>query len=291
MTAPVADATNWTSPAALAAFASAAVALIVGVGSFIASWMTNRSARKQQQRQLQHDATERDRERTMALKREVYIPAAQAILRMQNVLGSLTNPDADHTALTNQLTEGLAAIGKIHVVGSEATVRAAMAYVDKAMAAFLRILSMRADLLARKQSIAIAQQLAAQAADEAQRIVELLKQGELDGTLELERHSRLTQRLQTVEAEHQRRSAEYVELTRQQAVMQVDVFEGGMALTAGLSNAICEAVLAARNDLELPIDAEEYRAMYTEQQMAMARASAEAMADLRRRTRPREPNQ
>lgn len=79
------DATGWLS--LLGPYAAASVALLAAIGSFVASRSTIRNARESLRLQLQHDAERRDRERVLALKRDVYIPIVQAITHAQATLG------------------------------------------------------------------------------------------------------------------------------------------------------------------------------------------------------------
>jgi hypothetical protein len=145
------DTTGWVT--VLGPYAAASVALLAAVGSFVASWLTIGNARRAQRLQLEHDARVRDRERTMALKRDVYIPIVQAISRAQAALGQLIGPDVDHKTLAVQLAEDLSTIAKIHVVGSEQTISAMMRYVKVLAPAHLQFSLAHADLVSRKQAI------------------------------------------------------------------------------------------------------------------------------------------
>ena len=92
----------------------AAIAVLAAAGlSLLASWLSNRNSRVQLQMQLAHDATQRDREREMALRRDVYLPAIEAIVRTQASLGLMTDPNTDQIALGHQLSTDQATIAKV----------------------------------------------------------------------------------------------------------------------------------------------------------------------------------
>ena len=54
-------------------------AIIASGVSFVVTILSNRNSRKQLQMQLDENARQRDRERTMTLRRDVYLPATEAI--------------------------------------------------------------------------------------------------------------------------------------------------------------------------------------------------------------------
>ncbi|QTD94787.1 hypothetical protein [Burkholderia anthina] len=59
--------------------------LITLFGIFLSNWHDRRLKRDE----LRHDAMQRDREREIALRRDVFLPAVESALSMQSALGSL----------------------------------------------------------------------------------------------------------------------------------------------------------------------------------------------------------
>lgn len=70
-------------------------ALIAALVAFTSTVLSNRNSRKQLKLQLDDNALQRDRDRTMCLRRDVYLPAAEALARLQGALGKLTSVNAD----------------------------------------------------------------------------------------------------------------------------------------------------------------------------------------------------
>ncbi len=87
-------------------------------------YMQNRSESERNTERLRHDAMMRDRERDMALRREVYLKSAEALAHAQEYLAAFAREElaADqHEALIKGIGGDL---NKVHIVGSLATVRA-----------------------------------------------------------------------------------------------------------------------------------------------------------------------
>ncbi|WP_297364334.1 hypothetical protein [Acidiferrobacter sp.] len=87
-------------------------------------YMQNRSESERNTERLRHDALMRDRERDMALRREVYLKSAEALAHAQEYLAAFARDDlaADqHEALIRGIGGDL---NKVHIVGSLATVQA-----------------------------------------------------------------------------------------------------------------------------------------------------------------------
>src|SRR5215469_7161292 len=103
---------------AIIALLGALVGAIIGM---IGTLLANRAARQRQETELQHDGEQRDREREMSLRINVYLPAAEAVVRSQGLLANLLNPEIPETQIMAGHQNDLAAIAKVQVVGTEET--------------------------------------------------------------------------------------------------------------------------------------------------------------------------
>src|SRR5262249_14542483 len=97
---------------------AAALWAIVGTmcaagSALLAVWLSNRNARRQLAMLLVADKQQRERDRSMAVRRDVYIPAAEAIARIQNVITELADFRADHVAHSRQITADLGSLAKV----------------------------------------------------------------------------------------------------------------------------------------------------------------------------------
>jgi hypothetical protein len=265
----------------------AAGAVLAGASlSLLGTWRSNVNSRRQLRMQLDHDALQRDKERWMAMRRDVYLPAAESVMRAQGLLSQLSSPDTDLSVVTQQLQSELATLAKVHVVGRQETVRAVMEFLQALMPAYLDLAKARTDLVVRKQMIATNQTLMDRASEDMQRFIEMMKQHNLAGSVDQAQWSRISEQYKAARDTLQECAANHAALSQQQQVDLIALAERATTLALALSEKIPTAILAAREELGLPLDEQEYRRMYSEQQEAARRHMADVMADVRRRIQP-----
>ncbi len=278
--AAVAATGQWSAPV-IAALIAAGAAILSAFLSAVTSWRSSRNARLQLTQQLQHDADQRERERTMMLKRDVFLPAAEAMIRTQGALGSLADPAADHAAIVRQFTADLATIGKAQVVASESTIDAVMAYLRVVSPAYIQASIERAQMMARREAIAMAKSFMERADRDLQRYDELLKESFLSGGPDPKLAERLKHLIDTAREARKGHSERYVALLRQNAQASVEVAGRSITRALEIARTIPDTLLAARSDLEMPIDADRYRKIYEAQFAAAQQTAAEAMEQLK----------
>lgn len=93
--------------------------------------------------QNRHDARQRERERKMTMRRDVYLAAAEGLSGFQQYLASFANPDADIGNSTSVLTASPGWQNKVHVVASLPTIRALSAADSYFVAALLELFPLR----------------------------------------------------------------------------------------------------------------------------------------------------
>ena len=74
--------------------------------------------------QLKHDAKQRNREREMQLRREVYLPAAEHMAATISYIGKLPNIDFDIHGETEPIQRVIVSVAKINIIGSDETIAA-----------------------------------------------------------------------------------------------------------------------------------------------------------------------
>lgn len=90
------------------------------VGSLVGGFIAFRTLRTQ----LRHEAQEKERERQLALRRDVYLEAMEAIGKSQALLGSFSREDFEVSKLLDKLEEIPGALAKAQLVTSESTFEA-----------------------------------------------------------------------------------------------------------------------------------------------------------------------
>jgi hypothetical protein len=253
-------------------------ALIAAGIAILVMLLSNRNSRRQLQMQLDHTATQRDRDRAMALRRDVYLPAVEALVRSQAVLGKAVNLESDLTEIGNQLSADQATMAKIHLVGSETTVRALMTYMSALMPAYMELVTLRLPLTVRRQSIDAEQAEITRSLSQQQQLAEGMRQLNLAGNTDKPTWDRLRAQVAIEQEAFRTHTDKKAALWREQRAEMRQVFRRMTELLAPVSQLIPDAVIAAREEIELPINAEAYRQLFADQRGLM-RASLTKFID------------
>ncbi|RQR21634.1 hypothetical protein DIE23_37890 [Burkholderia sp. Bp9143] len=94
--------------------------VITLLGVLFSNWHNRRLKRDE----LGHAAAQRDREREMALRRDVFLPAVEAGLVMQSSIGAVTNLEMSVATVVERFQASNATFAKVAVVGAQETVTA-----------------------------------------------------------------------------------------------------------------------------------------------------------------------
>ena len=95
-------------------------ALAALAGVVITNWSNN----KRLKIQLLHDAAARNREREVAMRRQVYLDAAKEAVKAPQYLATLPSKDLSRVETQTELSELFARVNQVHLVGQKETVEA-----------------------------------------------------------------------------------------------------------------------------------------------------------------------
>ena len=239
-------------------------AIIASGISFISVYLSNRNSRVQQKAGLQHDAEQRDREREMSLRRDVYLKATEAITKGQNFLIRLANLDIPSQSFDDDYREESASLAKIHIVATNETVQAVQTYLQYFGAAFLELSLKRAPLLARKNRIENLDSLIEQSAKEGSLYFEQMRKQVFDGNSDERIWKILNESFQSERVQMQEFEQERQELVVIQQKENLDFFKQCMEHFFIISQYLPMTVIAVRDELDLSFDKEAYLRSYKE---------------------------
>jgi hypothetical protein len=267
----------------------------VGLLSPFIAWRSNANSRKnldkqlahdseQLERRLEHEAEQRDRERQMSLRREVYLEAAAALTHANGLVGRITSVDIDQRLLAEELAVDLSKLAKVHIVGSPETVQAIMNYVNELGPSFIELMAMRSPLVIRKSAIDLQQTLFDSALAEQNRITAMMQQLNIDGVIDPARWERLRDQHRIAAEDCVRHSTRQSELWREQLADMSALGEHLFARIEKLVRLLPAAILAVRSEMENPLDADWYKALWSEQTANMKVATSKLIESLRQST-------
>jgi len=149
--------------------------------------ITNRANDRRLRAQLVNDRELRNRERELSLRKDVYLGAAEAISAGLTAIGRFANLDLPNDKITEVYLEKASSIAKIHVIAKEETVKSVVDFVNELGTAYLRLFAMRYPLVIDKNQLAILDKQIESFANERDRMIELMKQFNLEGNTDKRR--------------------------------------------------------------------------------------------------------
>lgn len=222
--------------------------------------LTNRGNRKVLKDQLLHDAQQRDRERNMELRRDVYLEGAEAITKNHMVLMRLPNLEIPDSKLGQEFSESAAAISKVSVIGSADTVRAVTELSTELGVKYLQLTAKRIPLVDRKDDVDILNELIQESSVEQDRSIELMKEMNLQGNPDERRLAVINRNFEFEKEQSKKYSAERDQLEQENRKELVQFIRNCFQASKDVGKYMVPAVSAVRKEMDLGFEEEEYRA-------------------------------
>lgn len=264
--------------------------VITLVGVFFSNWHNRRLKRDE----LGHDSKQRNHEREMALRRDVFLPAIESALAMQSSLGSLINLQLPVGPASERYQASSATLAKVTAVGSQETVAACQALSSGLGAAFWELSLQRAALEHHQSRLAELDKMIAiheGLRDSWIRVQQdLVAKGEKSSDIWQAAQGHFTQHINEIN----KALAERGRIIRDRELKLIDVSEVFIKQMDALGPMFPPALFAMRRELKLPLDEASFLARYTSlrsQQLDMiTRALAQARANLAKQEQPAPTN-
>ncbi|HMH53067.1 MAG TPA: hypothetical protein VK548_22705 [Candidatus Acidoferrum sp.] len=260
------------------AFWGVVVGSLLSLGGIV---LTNRANDRRLREQFAQDRELRNRDRELALRKDVYLAAAEAISAGFISVSKFANLEAPPDKLTDDYVNKAPAIAKIHIIATEDTARAVANVMGELSATFLRLLAERVPLMIRKQQLTTLDDQIGSFGKERDRMVELMRQHNVEGIVDDRRWGVIKG---TFEFE-QGRVTEGLEQRKALAgtlyALQLEYTKDCVENTMRLGRLLVPAVVAIRKELGVPIDESAYLQI-VEESLAKQR---EGLTEFMRRAR------
>lgn len=220
--------------------------------------LTNRAQDRRLQKQLAYDRELKNREREMALRKDIYLAAAEAASAGLLAVGRFPNLDIPDEQLTEGYLAKAPSIIKVHIVAKEETVRAVTNFSAELGAAFLQLFARRLPLVLQKQQIAFLRGQIDTFTKEQSRMVELMKQYNMDGTNDPKRWDSFQN---IFDFERSRIEQTTQQVNTLNALLNPDhllFLEEVFGETIRLGRLLTPALISIRRELELPLEETEF---------------------------------
>lgn len=239
----------------------------VVVGSFFSITgvaLTNRASDKRLRAQFEHERELKTKDREMALRKEVFLGAAEAVAAGMNAIGRFANFDIPNDQVTNGYIDKAPAISKVHVIACTDTVQALAQFTSRLTSLYVALFARRYELLNEKNVIGILDNQVAQFEKERDRVIEMIKQHNIEGIINPRRwdvlqHNFEFEQKRIIEALERR-----AQLMAALAPKQLQFMRDCIAYTAELGEMLFPLLASVRAELELPLDEYAYRTVMEE---------------------------
>ncbi len=248
----------------------------VVVGSFFSIAgvaITNRATDKRLRAQFEHERELKTKDREMALRKEVFLSAAEAVSAGMNTIGRFANFDIPNDQVAEPYLEKAPAIAKVHVIARTVTILPLAQFTSRLGALHIELFARRHELMNEKNALAVVDNQVAQFGKERDRVLEMIKQHNIEGVVDQRRWKVLQDNFEFEQRRINDGLAHRAQLAAALQPKHLEFMRQCLSHTEQLGAMLIPVLTAVRSELELPLDETAYRqAMvesYAQQQQAI----------------------
>jgi hypothetical protein len=228
--------------------------------------------------QLSHDKKQKDRDREMHLRKEIFLGAAEAIAAGVQSLARYSDPQLSTDDVLQDYASKSPFIAKLYLIANPKTIRAVAQVVGAIGAAQLRSNTLRIRLLEIQELVQTAR-LAVQTCDKDRTdMSDALKSHHVVGDRDDAKFQRLCSGFEFFGKQTEKYAQQEQDRRGELLRHQLEMARAWQHENAALLPSIVTALVAIREELELPIDAADLRAVLQES-LASSSSSFNAYLD------------
>lgn len=256
---------------------AAIIASLLTLGGVV---LTNIGSSRRLLMQLKNEKDLRDREREMSLRREVYLKGAESVNTAISAIVKISDINISNEQLGKDISDGTAGFGKIHVVGNEKTVFAVSTFSSELSSIYLRLIVKRYPLIINKSNIAGLEGLIEKASRERDKLIEMMKEVNIRGIIDKRLMDLLNNNFEFEGKQMSKWKEEKDALFKDLYAKQIELFKECTSCSAYLSSLLIPALMAIREELELPLDEDKYTKMIADIKINQEKALSGFLKDI-----------
>jgi hypothetical protein len=239
----------------------------VVIGSFFSILgvaLSNRASDKRQRSQFDHEHILKTKEREMALRKDIYLAASEAIAAGANAIARIGNLDLPNDQVMQNYEQKAPAILKVHLIGNDKTVKTLADFTGEMNAVMLKLLSIRFNLVMQKNGVISIDTHLNRSLSEQEQNLELLKQYNIDGYTDHQKLQALNKNIDYIQRVITDAISRREILVSSLYPKQIELMQTCLSENLRLSNLLIPVVVATRLELELPLNEESYSQVIAE---------------------------
>lgn len=236
----------------------------VVIGSFFSLGgivIANRANAQRLREQFEHDRQMRNRDRELSLRKDIYLSAAEAVSTGITSIGRFADLEIPNNKLTEAYIDKSPAIAKVHLIAKERTARAVTNLVGELGTAYLRLTAKRFPIVVQKNRISVLQQQIEGFSRERDRMLELMKQHNFEGSTDQHRWKFLETTFNFEQARITEATQQQSALLADLAAKQIQLMKQCIEEINRVSRLTAPVIASAREELEMPIDERAFAAL------------------------------
>ena len=234
----------------------------VVVGSFFSIAgvaLTNRASDKRLRAQFEHERISKKNDREMMLRKEVFLSAAEAVAAGMNSIGRFANFDIPNDQVIQPYLEKAPAIAKVHVIALTETILPLAHFNSRLGALHVELFARRHELMNERNELSLVDNQIAQFGKERDRILEMIKQHNIEGVVDQRRWQVLQGNFEFEQKRVNDGLAHRAELAAALQPKHLEFMRECLSHTEQLGEMLIPVLAAVRGELELPLDETAYR--------------------------------
>jgi hypothetical protein len=215
------------------------------------SWIGTRNALKIQRMQFELQSIERQTDRQIQMRREVYLPAVDAMVGVMGAIGRALDPKVGQEEITAAERAFSVSIARVQVVASKETIEAVSALQRAVLQQIVTFAAERFPLQLRQSSVDLAAKWMQIHQQEQSRLIEMMKAFNLAGERDMNRWAAIERQARDVEVQLEEVSERWRSLSAEQMSAQLELTRAWPARAIPIMKLQVRALTAIRNELEV----------------------------------------
>jgi hypothetical protein len=217
-----------------------------------------------QRSQFDHEHQIKTKEREMALRKEVYLAAAEAVTTGLNLISRLSNLDLTDEEITKPYADQIKAVHKVYVIGESETVQSFLRFTGELAATSLKLFPRRLELTQEKNQISLLDKQIEDFGKERDSFLQKMIQHNIDLSSDQRKWAVLETNYKYFADQIDESLSRRKELASALFSKRLDFMRDCLREENRVSAVVEPMLSAVRAELELPFDEEAYRLVANE---------------------------
>jgi len=251
------------------------VATIIGSFiTFIGVTLSNRNNRKIQEKKLDHDNKQQKVEREMTLKKEVFLPFADNLYSMNQMLYKIVDANIEDSQLTMLLSKQNTSLGKIILIGNNETVKNLQKLSTSYESSIFLLFSKRLDLMDIKYKVKYSSLSIDHLSKKMYEVLDKMK------NTDNQEYDKLSFYLNSIKSDLKGFEDENSQNSKQLLQKSLELSKLAFEESSRLSDLILPVIVSLRKELNLPFDQDEFKKVLEENLKIAKRNLDNLIADI-----------